>query len=454
MNDNGFETGPGRRVPRGRLARLGGFARLTAGVAANVARDGVKRIAAGERPALSDLMLTPANAEKLTAQLANLRGAAMKLGQMLSLDSGDLLPPELGAILARLRERAQHMPPAQLDQRLKAEWGPDWRRRFRRFEATPIAAASIGQVHRAETHDGRMLAIKVQYPGVADSIDADVDNVATLLRMSRLLPDSIDIAPLLQDAKIQLHEEADYRREAEMLALYGDMLADRPAFIVPRGDPALTTDHILAMDFVAGRPIESVETATQAERNRVAALLIDLVLDELFRFGVMQTDPNFANYRYQPETGRIVLLDFGAARRISPELVAGYRLLLGTALSGDRAATEQAAVDAGFMGQRARERHPALIASMVDAILTELERGPQFDFADRAFLQSIRRDVGDIAADRSSWHLPRSELLFVQRKVSGTALLAARLRAVIEMRDRVSTAIGQSPADCHFTSDG
>jgi len=158
--------------------------------------EGARRMARGERPQLSDLVLTPANAMRVTEQLSRLRGAAMKLGQMLSLDAGDMLPAELTAILARLRDSAHHMPPAQLQKVLAAQWGADWRRRFVHFDPRPLAAASIGQVHRARLPDGRELAIKVQYPGVAESIDADVDNVATLLRLSNLLPASLDIAPL------------------------------------------------------------------------------------------------------------------------------------------------------------------------------------------------------------------------------------------------------------------
>jgi predicted unusual protein kinase regulating ubiquinone biosynthesis (AarF/ABC1/UbiB family) len=125
---------------------------------------------------MSELLLTPANVSRVTDQLSQLRGAAMKLGQMISMDAGDILPPELTDILARLRNRAHHMPPTQLQQVLAVEWGKDWRKRFARFGAAPIAAASIGQVHKAITHGGRELAIKVQYPGVRESIDADVDD--------------------------------------------------------------------------------------------------------------------------------------------------------------------------------------------------------------------------------------------------------------------------------------
>ena len=168
---------------------------------------------------MRDLVLTPGNVGRLADRLSHLRGAAMKLGQMISMDAGDLLPPELAAILAQLRSQAHRMPPEQLSRVLDSEWGPDWRRRFSRFNATPIAAASIGQVHRATLPDGRELAIKVQYPGVRESIDSDVDNVATLLRVSGVLPRELDLAPLLTEAKRQLHEEADYEREAAQMLL-------------------------------------------------------------------------------------------------------------------------------------------------------------------------------------------------------------------------------------------
>ncbi|CAA9480712.1 MAG: Uncharacterized ABC1 family protein Rsph17029_4038, partial [uncultured Sphingomonadaceae bacterium] len=193
------DPGPSRSrpLPRGRASRLGQFGRLAGGIAGGMIAEGARRLATGERPRARDMLLTPGNFRKLADRLSHLRGAAMKLGQMISLDAGDLLPPELTDILAGLRERAHHMPPAQLERLLEREWGMDWRLRFALFDAVPIAAASIGQVHRATARNGRELAIKVQYPGVRESIDSDVDNVSTLLRMSGLLPRGLDIGPLL-----------------------------------------------------------------------------------------------------------------------------------------------------------------------------------------------------------------------------------------------------------------
>ncbi|EZP57215.1 MULTISPECIES: ABC1 kinase family protein [Sphingomonas] len=436
MNDE--RSDKGRAVPSGRLSRLGAFGRLAAGVGGGVVAEGARRLAAGERPRMGDLLLTPANATRVADQLAHLRGAAMKLGQMISMDAGDMLPPELATILSRLRNDAHHMPPPQLNTVLTAAWGRDWRRRFAHFQAHPIAAASIGQVHRARLPDGRELAIKVQYPGVMQSIDADVDNVATLLRVSGLLPKELDIAPLLDEAKRQLHEEADYLREGAMMTRYRDLLAGEPAFVVPELDPDLTTPNVLAMSYVAGVPIETLETADQSVRDDAMHSLIALVLRELLDWGLMQTDPNFANYRWQPETGRIVLLDFGAARPVAPATAAGYRRLLAAGLSGERDAVRAAAIAAGFLGEAAAARHRPLVDAMIDVILGELNRPGPFDFGDRAFVGVVREQGIEMARDRATWHLPPADTLFVQRKISGTALLAARLKARVDIRAMVA----------------
>ena len=431
-----------RKVPSARLSRLAGFGQLAGGVASGVLAEGVRRLARGERPHLSDLLLTPGNALRVTEQLSRLRGAAMKLGQMISMDAGDVLPAELTTILARLRDAAHFMPPAQLNQVLIAQWGPDWRKRFARFEPTPVAAASIGQVHRAFLHDGRVIAVKVQYPGVADSIDADVDNVSTLLRLSGLLPASLDIAPLLAEAKRQLHEEADYTREAEQMQRYRALLAGTDDFVVPTSLPELSGPRVLAMDFVQGEPIEALASASQDVRDKAMGALLGLLLREMFEFGFMQTDPNFANYRWQADTGRIVLLDFGAARAVPELTIAGYRQLLTAGLAEDRAALVAALVGMGFISPLALQRHARALDAMIEVLVAHLGRPGLFDFADRSFVEQLRRHAETIVADRATWHIPPADALFLQRKVSGMALLAVKLRARLPIRTMVSEALG------------
>lgn len=429
---------PGRAVPSGRLSRLARFGGMAAGIGAGMVAEGARRLADGERPSLDDLILTPANARRVTDQLANLRGAAMKLGQMLSLDAGEFLPRELSDILARLRAEAQHMPPAQLLKVLDRHWGKGWRLRFQRFEPRAFAAASIGQVHRATLPDGTKLAIKVQYPGVKASIDSDVDNVATLLRASRLLPRSLDIVPLLAEAKRQLHDEADYTREAEYLQRFRRLLADDRDFLVPAVHADLSGADVLAMTFIEGRPIESLTDASQAERDRVVRLLWALTLRELFDFGVMQTDPNFANYRYQPgdgpENGRIVLLDFGAARDIPDSLRDGYRRLFAATLTGDVDAVRDAALANGMIGNAAVTRHRGAVDAMIAAVLAPFAGEGAFDFGTPEFVTTMRERGVTIAADREAWHTPAADLLFVQRKLGGIYLLASRLKARVDIR--------------------
>ena len=437
MDDDDNPKRRHRAIPSSRAARLGAFGRLAGGVASGMLGEGARRLARGERPRMRDLVLTPGNVGRLADRLSHLRGAAMKLGQMISMDAGDLLPPELAAILAQLRSQAHRMPPEQLRRVLDSEWGPDWRRRFSRFNATPIAAASIGQVHRATLPDGRELAIKVQYPGVRESIDSDVDNVATLLRVSGVLPRELDLAPLLTEAKRQLHEEADYEREAAQMTRFADWLDGHTDYVVPRPLPELTTARVLAMDFIDGIPIEALADAPQEQRDAAMRDLMALVLREMFEFGAMQTDPNFANYRFQPDAGRLVLLDFGAARDVDPATAQGYRSLLSAGLSGDRDAVREAARAAGFLGEAAVARHRPLVDRMIDIVVTEMSRPGPFDFGDRGFVEVLREQGMEMAADRSTWHIPPVETLFVQRKVSGTALLAARLEARVDVRELV-----------------
>jgi predicted unusual protein kinase regulating ubiquinone biosynthesis (AarF/ABC1/UbiB family) len=404
--------------------------------------EGARRLAAGERPNIQDLLLTSKNAKRIVDRLSQMRGAAMKLGQMISLDAGDFLPSELSAVLATLRNQAYRMPAVQLNAVLMAEWGVDWRRHFKSFDDLPIAAASIGQVHRATLPDGRMLAIKVQYPGVRQSIGSDVDNVATLLRISNLLPASIDLEPLLAEAKRQLVEETDYVREGDQMSAYGERLRGDPRYIVPAVYEALTTKNVLAMDFVEGLPIEALGDAEQQVRDDAMTALIDLVLRELFAFGVMQTDPNFANYRWQPQSRALVLLDFGATRAVHLETAAAYRNLIKAGLAHDRAAIRDIAVKTGFLGAQAVEAHRIAVDRIIGSIDEAMARPGPFDFADRAFVPIVRAEAQALIADRATWHVPDIHTLFVQRKVSGTALLAARLKAKVNVTDLATAAIG------------
>ena len=424
---------PGRAVPSSRLARLLRFGGLATGVAGGMLLDGVNQFAQGKRPGLGELLLTPANAIKITHQLAQLRGAAMKVGQLLSLDAGDVLPPELTAILARLRADAEPMPQGQVRAVLSGDWGRDWQVRFETFSFHPIAAASIGQVHRGRTKDGRELAIKIQYPGVRDSIDSDVRNVAALMRLSGLLPARLEIAPILAEARRQLHEEADYLREGDRLRQFCNLLAASPEFVVPALHPDLTSRNVLAMSYVDGIPLERLGAAPQAERDRVMTLLIGLVLRELFEFNLMQTDPNFANYHYNTGTGQLVLLDFGATRAFPPEMAPHCRRLLQAGLARDRVAVRNAAIAIGFFAARTPQRHQDAVMALIEMALGPFCFEGAYDFGQSDLASRLRDGGMAIAAERDFVHLPPMDMLYLQRKVGGMFLLASRLKARVNV---------------------
>lgn len=432
-------SGRGRAVPQSRLGRLSRFGGIAGGLAGGMMREGATRLMRGERPSFGDLLLTPANATRLTNRLAELRGAAMKMGQLLSMDGGELLPPELSDILARLRADAEPMPDAQLAGVLTGEWGSDWRGKLTAFDAKPIAAASIGQVHRARDAGGRDLAVKIQYPGIVRSIDSDVDNVARLLRLSGLVPRALDVTPLLAEAKQQLREEADYVREAECVVRFRGLLADDERFVLPEIVAELTTTRILAMTFVPGTPLERLQRLPQATRDGIAAALLGLILRELFEFGWMQTDPNFANYRYDEGTHRIGLLDFGAARPVSSEIAEAYRAMLRAAHAGDRAAADAALVDFGLFDAATPGAYRAEVLDIFDTFSQPMLRAGAFDFGDPTYLAGLRDRGLSVASDRSTWRLPPVEALFVQRKISGAYHLAARLGARVDLRAMVGT---------------
>jgi predicted unusual protein kinase regulating ubiquinone biosynthesis (AarF/ABC1/UbiB family) len=425
---------PGAPVPTGRLSRLARLGGMAGGVAGSMLLDGARRVARGERPAVGDLLLTPANARRVAGQLARMRGAAMKMGQLLSMDAGELLPPELAEIMARLRADADPMPARQLHGVLDAQWGVGWRDRFQSWSDRPIAAASIGQVHRARTRDGRDLAVKVQYPGVRDSIDGDIDNLASLLRLSRVIPDTFDVAPLLAEAKRQLRDEADYVLEAEHLTRFGALLADDPAFVVPVVQADLTTPAVLAMSFLEGSPIETLAAASRSERDRVVASLVDLTLRELFEWGLVQTDPNFANFRYDLRSRKIVLLDFGATRAIGSEVIKAHRAVARAALSGDRDEASHALLGARLFDPAAPAAYRDAVLGMFELVAAALRAGDPFDFGDNALTLALRDRGMALAAERKLYGLPPIDTLFLQRKAGGMFLLASRLKARVPLR--------------------
>ncbi|MEJ2480912.1 MAG: AarF/ABC1/UbiB kinase family protein [Acidihalobacter sp.] len=433
-----------RRMPSTRLARLAKMGRLAGGIAGGMVSEGARQLAGGRRPKLDQLLLTPANARRLGDRLSEMRGAAMKLGQLLSMDSGTVLPPEVSDALVHLREKSHYMPLGQVAEVLERSWGQGWERDFERFVFTPLAAASIGQVHDARLRGGPRLAIKVQYPGARRSIDSDIDNMAALLRLINALPPDVDIKPLLEEAKRQLHEEADYRLEAAHISRFAARVGDDPRFELPLPLLERTTCDVLCMRFLEGQPIESLESLPAAERNRLGTALMELSLREVFVWGVVQSDPNFANYRYAPASGRLQLLDFGATRLYTQARLDALRALLGAAVDGDDGDLERAAVDVGYIAGEDPAHCRRAFVDLLRTAAAPARMSAPFAFAASDLPQRMRDALIRLRVQHKFSRVPPTDVLYLHRKISGLYLLMTRLKAVLPVGRTVREVLSEN----------
>ena len=439
-------TRSSRAVPSSRLSRIGRLGSLAGRIAGNVVSQGAGQLLKGEKPALSSLLLTPKNISNIADQLASMRGAAMKLGQLISMDAGDFLPEELAVILGRLRDDADPMPKDQLIATLNQSWGEKWQDDLLYFSFAPIAAASIGQVHKVITMDGRMLAVKVQYPGVKKSIDSDVDNVATLIKLTGLVPKSLDINPLLQEAKAQLHQEADYVREADMLNRYRALVesTDIPnkgsnAFVIPQTFAPLTTSTVLAMDFIEAQDLDALLNEPQDVRDAVMTALMTLFFNEIFHFKLLQSDPNLANYQFKPDTKEIVLLDFGATRDVPDAISAQYQALLNSAAANDRAMMQQAAFRIGLIDESHSQTQVDAVINIGMEACEAIRCEGAYDFGQSDLIARLHEKGMALTMEHNFWHTPPVDALFIHRKLGGLFLLAKRLKAKVDMRKAAGT---------------
>lgn len=429
------------RVPTtrlGRLARLG----LTAGeLALGGAAESIRRLAKAKPDDAYNVLLTAANAKKLASRLAGMRGAAMKMGQILSMESADFLPREFSDALAILRDSADTMPLSQIKRVMGREYGKGWQKLFVDFNYEPIAAASIGQVHRVFTEDGRDLALKIQYPGVAKSINSDVDNMAMLMRMINLLPVEIDISGIVKEAKRQLHQEADYIVEAQYLRDYRKLVEDEPRFVVPGVHDDLTTKRILAMDYVEGVPLETLGESgvAQALKDSVGGLLQHLMFRELFEFRTMQSDPNFANYLYQPETDRVVLLDFGSTVSFEEKFTRRYAHIARAMIDGDDLALRKLAEQMGYINPGNSDEYVERILNLIRLVSEPVIKGGVYDFG-TSDVFARGRDAGleMFFEDMSEYRVPPPETMFLHRKLVGCFMLCSRLGAQVDVQELIS----------------
>ncbi|KAG8143714.1 hypothetical protein E2320_000912 [Naja naja] len=249
--------------------------------------------------------LSEANAERIADTLCRMRGAALKIGQMLSIQDNYVLSPQLQQVFERVRQSADFMPPSQMMGVLSEELGTDWRERVASFNEKPFAAASVGQVHLGVLKDGTEVAMKIQYPGIAQSIQSDVDNLLSVLRMSTMFPAGLFADNTLQVLQKELERECDYEREASSTKRFRRLLEGDPFFEVPEVVDELSTRRVLSMELVGGVPLDQCQELDQEARNEICSQILRLCLRELFEFRFMQTDPNWANFFYDAERRKV-----------------------------------------------------------------------------------------------------------------------------------------------------
>jgi aarF domain-containing kinase len=228
-----------------------------------------------------------------------MRGAVLKLGQILSTGEASIVPPVIRDAMEKARSEADIMPVKQVMKILDKEYGTDWSKRFREINLYPFAAASIGQVHEAILKDGMKVALKIQYTGVADSIDSDLNNFMRLVNLFGGLPRGLFLNELVETTRHELYWETDYLREASMQRQYAERLIPYPKdYYCPKVIADMSTKHLLCTEFIDGIEIDTLTNEPQETRDRAGMLLLQLCFKELFEWKIMQTDPNPANFLY------------------------------------------------------------------------------------------------------------------------------------------------------------
>ncbi|XP_067412711.1 atypical kinase COQ8B, mitochondrial isoform X3 [Emydura macquarii macquarii] len=360
---------------------------------------------------------------------------------MLSIQDDSFLSPQLQRIFARVRQSADFMPAWQTRRVLAEELGSDWQEKVASFKETPFAAASIGQVHLGVLHDGTEVAMKIQYPGVGQSIRSDVDNLLVLLRMSAVLPAGLFADNTLQVLQRELEWECDYRREADCAQRFRQLLASDPFFEVPRVVAELTTQRVLTMELGSGVPLDQCQDLAQDIRNEICHNVLRLCLRELFQFRFMQTDPNWANFFYDAGKHKVTLLDFGASRPFSREFTHHYIEVVKAAADGDRAKVLQKSKDLKFVtGFETKEFEEAHVDAVM--ILGEAFSAPgPFDFSAQSTTRRIQALIPVMLHHRLA--PPPEESYALHRKLAGCFLLCARLHARIPCHGLFQELYGQ-----------
>jgi predicted unusual protein kinase regulating ubiquinone biosynthesis (AarF/ABC1/UbiB family) len=320
------------------------------------------RVRTPERAAAAQSERTAALVRQLVQQLGQMRGAAMKVGQMISMVEFDGLPEderdELQRSLAALRDDIPPVPFADLEKLMRQEFGGPIQRVFRDFDERAFAAASIGQVHRATTLDGDDVAVKIQYPGVAEAVDTDLRNATLLLPLVKRLAPGLDAKALAAEMRERIGEELDYELEAQNQRRIERLMRGHPFIRVPRVDTSLSTRRVLVSEYVEGERFEAVRRSDEARRDSYGEIVFRLYFGLLYRDRIALGDPHPGNYLLCPD-GRVCFLDFGLLRAVDAARVAAERAIALAVRDQDPDGLKKALTEGGYL--------PANRADAVDA---------------------------------------------------------------------------------------
>lgn len=421
-------------IPKGAAVRTARLAALPLGFAGRSVAGFGKRALGRSADAVA-AEVRRRTAEQLFAILGELKGGALKFGQMMSVFEA-AFPPEAAepyrAALTRLQEAAPPLAAGAVDVVLAEELGPDWRKLFAEFDDTPVAAASIGQVHRAVWNDGRPVAVKVQYPGAGPALLGDYARLAHMLRAVSVVFPGLDAKPMLAELRSRVAEELDYRREAEAQRVFAEAYAGDPDVHVPSVVEA--TDRVLVGDWVGGTPLsEVVAGAGQADRDRAGLTFLRFLLSGPERAGLLHADPHPGNFRLLDD-GRLAVLDFGAVCRLPDGFPSAIGTLPRLVQEGDRDGIAEVLRAEGFIRSGVAVDIAALAGFLAPvAVPSETET---FRFS-REWLRGQAALAMDSASTLRRLNLPPTYVL-INRVVGAGAAVLCQLECEVPFRAEAS----------------